>query len=96
MIKIQDVNVPTKGIGKYFQLKNLGGVINPSDPQPITFFWELFDEHTLQEGDVIKSGRGVCILAGSISMSVEIYNQWGLDDNYCLDWALNELGFTKL
>jgi hypothetical protein len=96
MIKIEEIIVPTKGIGKYFQLKNLGNIINPSAPQPITFYWEALTEETIQDGETSKTGPGVSILGGNITMSVEIYNQWGLDDNYCLDWALNELGFTKL
>ena len=95
MIKIQEINVPTKGIGKYFQLKNLGNIIDPSEPEAVTFYWQVFNEETIQNGEETVTGRGVSILGGNITMSVETYSQWGLDDNYCLDWALNELGFTK-
>lgn len=96
MIKIEEIIVPTRGIGKYFQLKNLENVINPSNPEPKIFFWEVLTEETVPEGETTKTGPGVSILVGNITMSVETYSQWGTDDNYCLDWALNELGFTKL
>jgi hypothetical protein len=95
MIKIEEINVPTKGIGKYFQLTSLGNKINPNKPTSVTFFWEVYTEETIVDGETTETGPGVCILVGNITMSAEIYNEWGLDDNFCLDWALNEVGLTK-
>ena len=29
-------------------------------------------------------------------MNQETYANWGTDDEFVIDWALNELGFTKV
>jgi hypothetical protein len=36
------------------------------------------------------------ILEGNLFMSTSEYNQWGEDDEYVIDWALQQLGFTRL
>ena len=93
MIKIQDEVVPTKGIGKYFQIQALNFPMNPTS---VSFYWQLFNEETIQNGEETVTGRGVSILDGNLSMDETTYASWASDDNYVIDWALNELGFTKL
>lgn len=88
MIKIQPENVPTKGVGVYFNLLALNFPMNPSS---VTFYWQLFTEIITEE----QSSAGQCILDGNLTMDKATYDQWGSDDNYPIDWALNELGFTK-
>jgi hypothetical protein len=92
MIKIQEENVPTKGIGKYFQIHALNFPMNPAS---VSFYWQLFDETSIQDGETTKVGPGVSILDGNLSMDETTYASWASDDNYVIDWALNKLGFTK-
>jgi hypothetical protein len=89
MIKIQPEIVPTKGTGIYFNLLALNFPMNPTS---VSFYWQLFTEETVDE----KTVSGVCILDGNLTMDQQVYSQWGEDDDYCYDWALNELGFTKI
>ena len=93
MIKIQDEIVPTKGTGKYFQIQALNFPMNPTS---VSFYWQLFNEETIQNGDETVTGKGVSILDGNLSMDETTYASWASDDSYVIDWALNELGFTKL
>ena len=89
MIEIQPEVVPTKGTGKYFNLLALNFPMNPSS---VTFYWQLFTE-VVEDG---VSSPGACILDGNLTMDQQVYSQWGEDDNYCYNWALNELGFTRI
>jgi len=89
MIEIQPEVVPTKGTGKYFNLLALNFPMNPTS---VTFYWQLFTE-VIEDG---VSNPGTCILDGNLTMDQQVYSQWGEDDNYCYNWALNELGFTKI
>jgi hypothetical protein len=40
MINIQDVTVPTKGVGKYFQITALNFVVSPTSG--IQTYWQVF------------------------------------------------------
>ena len=90
MIKIQPESVPTKGEGVYFNLLALNFPMNPTS---VSFYWQLFSEETILDE---KTGPGVCVLDGNLTMDQETYSNWGSNDDYCYDWALNELGFTKI
>jgi hypothetical protein len=92
MIKIQDEIVPTKGIGKYFQIQALNFPMNPTS---VSFYWQLFSEITTEE-EIPQTKPGSSVLDGNLSMNETEYASWASDDNYVIDWALNELGFTKL
>ena len=93
MIKIQDEVVPTKGTGKYFEIQALNF---PMNPKSVSFYWQLFNEETIQNGEETVTGRGVCILDGNLFMDKITYASWASDDNYVIDWALEKLGFTKI
>lgn len=89
MIKIQDVVVPTRGTGKYFQIKLINLNIPGTDA---TFYWNVLSEIFTEE----QSVPGGILLEGNLHMPQDIYDQWGTDDNYVIDWALNELNFTRI
>ena len=95
MIKIQDVVVPTKGTAKYFNLL----VLNfPPNPSGVSFYWSIHEETVQQmpEGSQTVYAAGRLLLEGNLNMTAETYASWGEDDQYVIDWALNELGFTEI
>jgi hypothetical protein len=89
MIKIQDVTVPTKGVGKYFQITALNFVVSPTNG--IQTYWQVFAETTDEEG---QSQPGSMLIDGNLPMDQDTYDSWGTDDSVIVTWALNELGFT--
>jgi len=93
MIKIQDQIVPTKGTGKYFEIQALNFPMNPTS---VSFYWQVFNEETIQNGEEIVTGRGVSILEGNLFMNETEYSSWASDDNYVIDWALAKLGFVEI
>lgn len=90
MIEINDVTVPTKGTGKYFRISALDFMVSPTNG--INTYWQVFSQHTF-EGELVPN---VCILDGNLQMPQSVYDTWGTDDNVIIDWALTELGFTKV
>jgi hypothetical protein len=95
MIKIEDVVVPTKGTAKYFNLL----VLNfPPNPTNVSFYWSIHQESvTPAQGETPEStSPGKVVLEGNLNMSAETYASWGQDDQYVIDWALNELGFVEV
>jgi hypothetical protein len=94
--KIQDVVVPTKGIAKYFFIQLLNLEIPGTTA---SFYWDIRSEFSapINEGDEqVEKTPGETLLAGNLYMGSLVYDKWGTDDQYVIDWALNELGFTKL
>lgn len=89
MIKIQDVVVPTKGTAKYFNLLALNF---PPNPTSVGFYWSIYAEG---EVNVDQLGPTNLLLEGNLTMDQETYANWGTDDEYVIDWALNQLGFVK-
>jgi hypothetical protein len=93
MIKIEDVNVPTKGVAKYFNIIALNFPMNPAS---VTFYWQILSEvETSMEGETILS-PGSSLMDGNLTMSSEVYALWADDDSYVVDWALEELGFIPV
>lgn len=90
MINIQDVTVPTKGTGKYFQITALNFVVSPTNG--IQTYWQVFSENEDEEGN---KKPGAMLIDGNLPMDQDTYDAWGTDDNVIVDWALQELGFTK-
>jgi hypothetical protein len=88
---IQDVVVPTKGIGKLFYMTAI------SIPLPGTgasFYWSVSAEAV--DPETLETQTGVVVLEGNLYMDDQTYSQWGTDDEYAIDWALQQLGFTKI
>jgi hypothetical protein len=93
MIKIQDVVVPTKGTAKYFNIIALNFPMNPTS---VTFYWQIFSEVEETEDELVVSKPGSSLMDGNLVMNAEQYALWSTDDSYVTNWALAELGFTKL
>jgi len=93
MIKIQDVIVPTKGTAKYFNVIALNFPMNPTS---VTFYWQIFSEVEETEDELVVSKPGSSLMDGNLVMNAEQYALWSTDDSYVTNWALAELGFTKL
>jgi hypothetical protein len=93
MIKIQDIIVPTKGTAKYFNIIALNFPMNPTS---VTFYWQIFSEVEETEDELVVSKPGSSLMDGNLVMNAEQYALWSTDDSYVTDWALAELGFTKL
>jgi hypothetical protein len=62
------------------------------NPSSVTFYWQLFTEVQNEEEENIP---GTSILDGNLTMDQETYAQWGTDDEYPVNWALDQLGFIK-
>jgi hypothetical protein len=90
-VEIADVNVPTKGIGKYFSILLLNLELPGTTP---SFYWEVKDEVVHADSEEKYPNR--VVLNGNLYMTSEEYSQWGTDDNYVIDWALQKLNFTRL
>jgi hypothetical protein len=93
MIKILDVVVPTKGTAKYFNIIALNFPMNPTS---VTFYWQIFSEVEETEDELVVSKPGSSLMDGNLVMNAQQYALWSTDDSYVTDWALAELGFTKL
>lgn len=90
MISIKPISIPTRGIGKYFNLTLLNLNLPGTSAE---FYWEIYTE---VEMGMNEYEPGTMILNGNLTMPKEIYNQWGIDDNYAINWALLELNLQKL
>ena len=93
MIKIQDIIVPTKGTAKYFNIIALNFPMNPTS---VTFYWQIFSEVEETEDELVVSKPGSSLMDGNLVMNAQQYALWSTDDSYVTNWALAELGFTKL
>jgi len=100
MININDVTVPTKGTGKYLNVKALSFELSPTSG--ITLYWSLHEEQTVpdesegaEEGATITRA-GTILMDGNLTFPQDQYDLWGTDDSHVTNWALTELGFTKV
>ena len=90
MTRIEPINIPTKGVGNYFSIKAIDIELPGSNA---SFYWSVFTE---VKDDLEQPMPGNRILEGNLFMSTSEYNQWGEDDEYVIDWALQQLGFSKV
>jgi len=86
MIKIEDVVVPTKGTGKYLEVRAITFDLTPTDG--IQLYWAIYAE------EVIFRGRA--LLEGNLHLPQEQYELWGTDDTFVIDWTLEQLNLTKI
>lgn len=95
MIKINDVQIPTKGTGKYFGLKCLPFEINKESKSSPEFKWVVKDS-VIQEnnGEQIEY-PGQTILEGTLFMTEQDYSLWTGSDSYAIDWALQKLNLSE-
>jgi hypothetical protein len=81
MIKIQPVNIPTKGIANQINII-VGSITLPCEYGASIWYQLMSDDNTL--------------IDGNLTMSEQVYMQWGTDDNYVIDWVLKELNLQLL
>lgn len=78
--KIQPVTIPTKGFATNFGMRVIAYILGSDS---VTFYWYAY------------SDDGNTLLDGNITMTSPDIDNWGTDDTYIIDWALNQLGFIK-
>jgi len=100
MININDVVIPTKGTGKYLNVKTIGFELSPTDG--VDLYWSLHTENIVldhsedaEEGATI-SIPGSKIMDGKLTLPQSNYDTWGTDDSVVTDWVLTQLGFTEV
>lgn len=97
MVLIEDVIVPSKGIGKYFTITCLQIPISKTSEATPTFYWEVKKQITVSEPNQDpRLAAGETILNGNLIMTTEEYAQWTTDDGFVIDWALEQLGFKEI
>ena len=95
MNKIQDLVVPTKGTGKYLEVRALTFNLTPTSG--ISLYWAIHEEKvTTDEGGIETKIPGAIVLEGNLHMPQAQYNLWGTDDTFVIDWAAEQLGLTLI
>jgi hypothetical protein len=95
MNKIQDIVVPTKGTGKYLEVRALTFNLTPTNG--ISLYWAIYTEQTNTDEEGVETKTpGSIILEGNLSFPQDQYELWGTDDSFVTDWALTELNLTKI
>lgn len=77
---IQPVDIPTKGDAVQFNITVYNYELGGSS---VDFAWQIMD---------VNSN---VLITGILTMISPDLDNWGTDDEYVIDWALNQLGFIK-
>ena len=95
MDKIQDIIVPTKGTGKYLEVRALTFNLTPTNG--ISLYWAIHSENTSTDEEGVETKTpGAIILEGNLQMPQEQYDQWGTDDSVVVAWAAEQLNVTLI
>jgi len=95
MIKIQDVIVPTKGTGKYLNVRVLSFDLTPTSG--IQLYWAIQAEMTSTDPEGVETtAPGQVLLEGNLHMPQEQYELWGTDDTFVIEWAATQLNLTLI
>ena len=95
MNKIQDIVVPTKGTGKYLEVRALTFNLTPTNG--ISLYWAIYTEQTSVNSEEVEvSGPGTIVLEGNLYMPQEKYELWGTDDTFVINWAAEQLYLTLI
>ena len=95
MIKIQPVEIPTKGTAKYLEVRCLQIGINKLSQASPTFYWAVKKATPYAIDEVQTEIPGETLLEGNLNMTNEEYAERAADDSYVVDWALAKLGFEE-
>lgn len=87
MVNIQDVPVWISGQVKTAKVLNLTAYDNLSNSA--NFYYELREEDSVQEGDIVISGSVVA--NGNITMSAEEYQAWDDSNEAAYAWVAGKL-----
>jgi hypothetical protein len=95
MNKIEDVIVPTKGTGKYLEVRALTFNLTPTSG--ISLYWAIHTETSSEnpEGETVLT-PGANILDGNLYLPQDKYEQWGTDDTFVIEWAAEQLSLTLI
>lgn len=95
MININDVVVPTKGTGKWLQVKALNFDISPTNG--IKLYWAVFSEVLVPmgSGDPVSKPNQL-LMDGNLHYPQSEYDDWGTDDSVVTNWVMTQLGFTEV
>ena len=88
MTKIEPITFPIKGTATNLDLRVLGFSM---DAKTADFHYRLTSDGDLQ---MLKPGK--VIDEGNLKMTHQEFEDWGADNNYCLQWAANKLGLTLI
>ena len=88
MTKIEPITFPIKGTATNLDLRVLGFSM---DAKTADFHYRLISDGDLQ---MLKPGK--VIDEGNLKMTHQEFEDWGADNNYCLQWAANKLGLTLI
>jgi hypothetical protein len=95
MNKIEDIVVPTKGTGKYLEVRALTFNLTPTSG--ITLYWAVYTEtSSLDENGLEVQTPGSIVLEGNLHMPQEQYELWGTDDTFVIEWAAAHLYLTLI
>ena len=95
MNKIEDLVVPTKGTGKYLEVRALTFNLTPTSG--ITLYWAIYTEtSSLDENGLEVQTPGSIVLEGNLHMPQEQYELWGTDDTFVIEWAAAQLYLTLI
>ena len=86
MAKIQPVVFPIKGTATELEVRVNGFSMTDKTAE---FHYRLTDSGDLQ---MLKAKK--LIAEGNLSMNEQEFENWGVDNNYCIEWAANKLGLT--
>lgn len=82
MISIKEINIPTRGIATKVELVSGPILIGTSNGFQV--------KATLLDDD------NNILIQSSVDISNSMYDQWGTEDSFIVDYVLEELGLTKL
>lgn len=88
MAKIEPVVFPIKGTATELELRVNGFSM---DAKTAEFHYKLTDS-----GDLATLKPKKVIAEGNIEMTKEEFDNWGADNNYCIEWAANKLNLTLI
>jgi hypothetical protein len=95
MNKIEDLIVPTKGTGKYLEVRALTFNLTPTSG--ISLYWAVYTEtSSLNENGLEVQTPGSIVLEGNLHMPQEQYALWGTDDTFVIDWAAEQLNLVLI
>jgi hypothetical protein len=95
MIQIEDVVVPTKGTGKYLNVRTLPFDLTPTSG--IQLYWGILSQTSATDEEGVEAFQpGATLLEGNLHLPQEQYEQWGTDDTFVIDWTLEQLNLTKI
>ena len=88
MAKIQPVVFPIKGTATELEVRVLSFSMEAKSAE---FHYRLTDS-----GDLATLRAKKVIDEGNLKMTESEFENWGADNNYCIEWAANKLGLTLI